>query len=273
MTGQVKRTKSSGNFFLFLNFRELVEDEALDELFYPESERIKNTILNSPSDHPLHPKFVCPPPRRKGLLAEPEEIQIGAAKLQEKREQRVESQWCRVREHRAYEFVASNLDYQRAERTFKRLKRRQRAAYGHLYADFQFVRICVWHVSFFMSFPGRSTAPTSKERAAALRHINALLGDMTERHVGFDDFLRNTQLAKTLEALRTVLTARTRRPRQDDARPFRDFNITVAEDLLRTFGVASPEIVKHLARAVGCTLDERTIESHVEVARTRTKST
>lgn len=270
----IKGDKKIGNVLLFFDFDRLVTDAELDDVFYAPKERVSSTALSTAKNHPLHPEFLPQIPARRGLLAaEPKLPLFDRVSLVRTQQERVTEHWQNVRKHMAYKQLMADLNAQEAYRIFMKFQRRlsSAAGYKHIYAEFRFVQISVWHVGTALANRGWrvSRAPTSKHRHAAIGHIDALLKDIWKRGARFDDHARTLRLMQSLESLKDVLSAQTRRPREDDAKPFRDFNIQLTRALLAGFGVASPEIVKHLARAAGSTLNDRTIESHIEAERGR----
>jgi hypothetical protein len=268
MAGIGKR-RSPPNILALINFDDLVNDAALDEVFFASSERDATTALSWPQNHPLHPDFTPANRSTGGLLARRSKPPVfDLESLARTQKERVTAHWSTVRNHHLYRYWMDDRNFQSAYGTFENLRKRSHSAagYRHAYAEFRFVRVTIRHVTRFSTNAVRRSA-NAKVRRSTIGHIDALLNDMTERGAKFDDFSRDLQLMKILGALKTELSARTRKPRHDEARPFRDFDMSLTRALLETFGVASPVIVKQLARAIGSTLDERTIESHIKAAR------
>lgn len=264
-----RRRRPAPNILAFLNFEDLVTDAALDDIFFAPSERNSVTGLSVPSRHPLHRDFAPAQNSATGLLAQPSKLQAfdleGLARTQQ---DRVTAHWLVVRDHMLYRHWAADLNFQGAYKTFERLRRRRQSpeGYRHEYAEFRFLRVAMRYLVTFSSNRVQRL-PSAKERRSIIGHIDALLMDMDKRGGGFDDYARNLQLMTTLTDLKAKIGARARKPRHDEAKPFRDFDVSLARSLIATFGSASPVIVEQLARAVGSTLDQRTIESHVELAK------
>lgn len=267
----VETAKASGrsvNGLLLQDFLQLVADDVLGDVFYAPNERDTVTVLSQPRNHPLHPEFSPRIRVRVGLLsakAQPPTFDLAA--LAKTQQERIAEHWKTVRNHYVYRFLSADLNFQNACRTFEYLRQRPRAAggYKHPYAQFRFVGIACWHVGSFLG--DVCPSPTAKQRRSAISHIGALLKDMEVHGVGFRGRFRNYDLLRSLHSLRDELKQKARKPRHDRAKAFRDLDKQLATELLATFGAASPEIVKHLARAAGSPLDERTIDSHVEAAR------
>lgn len=269
MTEIAKVNGSSINGLLLEEFLRLVTDEALGDVFYAPEERDAVTVLTEPRNHPLHPDFSPRRFVRRGLLSrEPQAPTFDLAALAKAQQKRIAEHWKTVRNHEVYQCLSADLNFQKAFETFEYLRNRTRAAegYKHPYAQFRFVGIACRNVGSFLG--GVRPSPTAKQRRSAISHIDALLKDMEVHGVGFGRHgMQNYELRRALHLLKNELKQKTRRPRHDSAKAFRDFDKQLAAELIWTFGVASPEIVKHLARAAGSPLDERTIVSHVEAAR------
>lgn len=268
----IKPVKASGrsvNGLLLYDFLQLVSDEALGDVFYAPDERDAATAFTEPRNHPLHPEFLPRNHVRRGLLsAEPLPPAFDLVALTKTQQERIAKHWKTVCSHEIYQYLSADLNFQSAYRTFENLRRRPRAAegYKHPYAQFRYVGIACQHVGSFLGDVHPS--PTAKQRRSAISHIDALLKDMEVHGVGLGaQGFRNYDLRRALHLLKNDLKQKVRKPRHDRAKAFRDFDKQLAFDLLMTFDVASPEIVKHLARAAGSTLDERTIDSHVEAVR------
>lgn len=204
-----------------------------------------------------------------------EEIIGDTSKLGDAEGARYKNYLANVKKTPFGKWLHKNADFNQAIRLFQRKQQSKKNVQYHIeWAELRFLQ-CAAIVGLFVNYKdseNRPPSPTSREVDQAIARTKSLQKSLA-LGVRFNEYEKTAQLKTLLTELLETLKSAGRKPRQDKTTVERRFVALISSQFLENFGEVSPEIVIHLASAMGYAAHETTIQAQIRVARRKYQDT